>query len=79
MTKTAWTHKVVKVQRGTDGKWFAHRAAATFASEPEARQYAEAFSIEQAQIAGTKITVQTRGGQVVASYRTQATIDGSSY
>lgn len=65
---TTWTHKVVKTQRGMQGEWFAYRAAGTFGSEADARVYAEAFAHEQAGVAGTRITVQTRGRRVVASY-----------
>lgn len=67
--KSKWTHKVVKMQRGMRGEWFGHPAAATFASESEARAYAEEFAAEQraAGVAGTRITVQTRGNKTVAS------------
>lgn len=59
---TGWTHKVVKMQRGTDGKWFAHSTAATFGSEAEARAYAERFVAEQraAGVVGTRINVVAR-------------------
>lgn len=57
-----WQYKVVKSQRGMDGKWFAHPAAATFVSEADARQYAETFAAEQraAGVAGTRINVLSR-------------------
>ncbi len=59
---TGWTHKVIKMQRGTDGKWFAYPAAATFGSEAEARAYAERFAAEQraAGVAGTRVNVVAR-------------------
>lgn len=71
MTKTTWTHKVVKNQRGMQGKWFDYPAAATFSSEAQARQYAEIFAAEQtaAGVVGTRINVLTRGGRLVAEYR----------
>lgn len=64
-----WTYKVVKMQRGMDGRWHSYRAAGTFGSELEAREYAEAFASDQrvAGVVGTKITVQTRGGRVMAT------------
>jgi hypothetical protein len=65
-----WTHKVVKMQRGMQGKWFAYPAAQTFSSATEAEKYAHDFAAEQraAGVTGTKITVQTRGRKIVASY-----------
>ena len=42
-----WKYKVVKYSRGGDGKWFAHRAAATFVHFDEARDYARKFHAEQ--------------------------------
>jgi len=62
-----WTHKVVKLQRGEAGQWFAHRAAMT-GTEAEARQYAARFALEQRGVPGTTITVQTRGRRVVATF-----------
>lgn len=65
-TGSKWTHKVVKMQRGMRGEWFA-RAAAFTGSLDECQTYAAAFAAEQAGVAGTRITVQTRGGKVVES------------
>lgn len=57
-----WQFRVVKSQRGTDGKWFDYATAATFATEDAARKYAESFAVEQraAGVAGTKINVLSR-------------------
>ena len=68
-TKAAWTHKVVKKQRGLQGEWFSHPAAKT-GSEDECVAYAEAFAAEQraAGVVGTRITVIARkGGETVKS------------
>lgn len=58
---TEWTHKVVKSQRGMDGRWFAH-SAKTFANEQAARDFAERFAAEQraAGVVGTRINVLSR-------------------
>ena len=66
-----WKFKVVKSQRGGDGKWFAYRAAMTTADESEAREYARDFAANQAAagVVGTRINVLTRGGKHVAEYR----------
>ena len=65
-----WTHKVVKLQRGMNGQWFAHRAAMT-GTETEARIYAEKFATEQtnAGVTGTRIVVRTKGGKSIAEMR----------
>lgn len=57
-----WTHKVVKVARGMDGKWFDFPTAGTFGTELEARAYAARFASEQraAGVSGTRITVRAR-------------------
>lgn len=69
--KQAWTHKVVKTQRGNNGQWFRYPAAATFANEADAIAYAESFAAEQSDIAGTRILVVTRkGGRVVRDITT---------
>jgi hypothetical protein len=57
MTK-GWQYKVVKSQRGMDGKWFSYPAAATFAGEAEARLYAADFAANQQ--TGTRILVISR-------------------
>ena len=67
-TTKAWTHKVVKQQRGMRGQWFPYPAAYA-GTEDGARQYAAAFAAEQAGVGGTEITVQTRGRAIVAVYR----------
>ena len=63
-----WTHKVVKTQRGMDGKWFRYPAAATFASEPQAHDYAKQFAAEQKGVPGTRILVVARKGGAVTGY-----------
>lgn len=42
-----WNYKVVKMSRGCDGQWFAHRAAAAFETFAEACDYARDFHAEQ--------------------------------
>jgi hypothetical protein len=42
-----WTHKVVKMSRGGQGEWFAHKAAKTFTSLDAACEYARSFHAEQ--------------------------------
>lgn len=72
---TNWTYKVVKVQRGGDGKWFDYPTAATFCNEGNAIKYAEQFADEQRQVAGTKIVVRTRkGNRTIKSITTLATV-----
>lgn len=72
-TKKAWAFKVVKSQRENQGEWFRYRAAATFAAQADAEQYARDFASEQAGVPGTKILVVARkGGAVVASIPTQS-------
>jgi len=67
-----WTHKVIKTQRGGDGKWFRYPAAATFDSVEAADEYARHFAAQQAEVAGTRILVITRKGDaVVKDYRTE--------
>jgi len=60
-----WQFRVVKSQRGGDGKWFAHPTAATFATEDAARKYAESFAAEQraAGVIGTRINVLSRAAR----------------
>ncbi len=60
----SWTHKVVKKQRGGDGKWFAYPAAFT-GTEAECRDYAMRFAGKQRGVAGTRIVVESRGGKFV--------------
>jgi len=57
----SWTHKVVKSQRGTNGRWFA-QSSQTFANEQSAREFAEKFAAEQreAGVTGTRINVLSR-------------------
>lgn len=78
--KTAkWNYRVVKAQRGGDGKWFRYPAAKTFSNDADARKYAQEFAREQAGVAGTKILVLSRKNfrgpfgktNVVASIDTQ--------
>lgn len=68
--KKPWAYKVVKTQRGTQGEWFRHRTAATFAEQADAEEYARRFATEQRGVAGTRILVLARkGGRVVADIR----------
>lgn len=57
-----WRFKVVKSQRGNDGRWFSYPAAATFSEEADARSYAERFAASQraAGVVGTRINVLSR-------------------
>ena len=71
MKKQQWTYKVVKRQRGANGKAFWYPAAATFSSEHEARKYAVSFAEEQYGTVGTGIDVQTRGGHTVCQIDTR--------
>lgn len=64
-----WNYKVVKSQRGMDGKWFRYPAAATFEHFSDAEQYATEFAASQAGVSGTRINVLTRGGVSVAEHR----------
>jgi hypothetical protein len=67
-----WTHKVVKTQRGNRGEWFRYPAAATFSELAEADEYARRFVEEQHAVAGTRIlVVQRKGNLTVADYATQ--------
>ena len=67
---TAWTHKVVKAQRGSQGQWFRHRAAFTSADEAAAVAYAERFAADQVGVPGTRILVLTRkGDRLVREFR----------
>ncbi len=61
-TMAKWSYKVVKSQRGLDGKWFRHPAAATFQELDEAISYAKQFaaSQENAGVGGTRINVLSR-------------------
>jgi len=68
--KRKWTHKVLKRQRGGDGKWFRYPAAATFPSLEAARKYASEFAAEQRGVAGTCIDVETRAGRCVSTIDT---------
>lgn len=69
-TKKSWAYKVVKTQRGGDGKWFRYPAAFTSADEGEAIAYAERFAGEQAGVPGTRIIVVTRkGDSLVREFR----------
>jgi hypothetical protein len=63
-----WTHKVVKLQFGGDGKLFAYRGRA-FETEEKAIAYARDFAARQAGVAGTLISVKTRGGRTVKEFR----------
>ena len=62
--KTAWTHKVVKKQRGADGNWFKYPAAMTGTLD-EADKYAKKFAEDQTGKGG-RIT-QTGTGTAVGS------------
>ena len=57
-----WQFRVVKSQRGCDGKWFALPGGATFESRDAACKYAASFAAEQraAGVAGTRINVLSR-------------------
>jgi len=55
-----WNYKVVKSQRGMDGRWFSYPAAATFETEAKAREYAAQFAAQQRGIGGTRINVLSR-------------------
>lgn len=68
-----WTHKAVKMQRGSAGEWFSYPAATT-GTEEECRACAERFAAEQtaAGVVGTRIVLLTRGGKFVAEYRVGA-------
>ncbi len=59
---TTWTHKVVKSMRGMGGEFFDFPTAGTFASEQEAREYAESFARDQgaAGVRGARIEVRSR-------------------
>ncbi len=59
-----WRFRVVKRMRGAQGGYFDFPTAGTFASESEAREYAEAFAREQgaARVYGARIEVRTRKG-----------------
>lgn len=61
-TAQTWKYRVVKSQRGLDGKWFTCPAAATFKTELEAREYAEQFAVRQraAGVVGAMISVLSR-------------------
>lgn len=73
MSKTKWTHKVVKQSRGGQGEWFDHATAKT-GSLDECERYAEAFLAEQVSPTpmggslkgsmGHRITIRTRGGRI---------------
>lgn len=68
--KKPWAYKVVKTQRGGDGKWFRYRAAFTTADESAAIAYAEQFAADQAGVPGTRIIVVTRkGDRLVREFR----------
>ena len=68
--KLPWAYKVVKSQRGGNGKWFRYRAAFTSADESEAVAYAERFAAEQAGVPGTRVIVVTRkGDRLVREFR----------
>ena len=55
-----WTHKVVKSQRGADGKWFYYPSTSRFNTEEGALHYAKQFAAEQAGVPGTRILVLSR-------------------
>jgi hypothetical protein len=65
------------MQRGTDGQWFAYRAAMT-GSREECIAYAREFAAEQreAGVVATRITVQTRAGQNIFEARVNIYRDG---
>ena len=62
-----WTHKVVKKQLGTNGRWFSHPTAATFDHYDLALVYANHFAAAQREmkVTGTRICVVQRNGDVV--------------
>src|SRR5690606_31200438 len=66
-----WLFKVAKRMRGMDGDWFDFPTAATFATEDDARAYAERFAMEQGQggAGDARIDVRSRrGSRTVATY-----------
>jgi len=80
---TMWTHRVVKRAIGANGRWFDFPTAATFASEAAARDYAERFAAEQANVGGVEIDVRTRRGKcgygrgaIVATYANGVLVRG---
>lgn len=71
MSNRGWTHKVVKRQRGMDGKWFRSRGTA-HESEEAAITAAREFAEEQcaAGVAGTEIDVVARKGRkTIATFK----------
>lgn len=67
--RKAWAYRVVKTQRGGDGRWFRYPSAYTSADEGEAIAYAERFAAEQAGVPGTRILVLGRkGDRLVRSF-----------
>lgn len=70
-TMSNWTHKVVKRQRGMDGKWFNSRGTA-HESEEAAITAAREFAEEQcaAGVTGTEIDIVTRKGRkTIATFK----------
>jgi hypothetical protein len=57
-----WNYRVVKRARGLQGRWFDFPTAATFATEQDAREYAERFARGQAGVLGAAIDVRSRKG-----------------
>ncbi len=58
----SWSHKVEKMMKGSDGKWFSFGCAGTFQSEAEATEYAKTFAEEQraAGITTARFVVRSR-------------------
>lgn len=71
-----WTSKVVKRARGAQGEWFDFPTAGTFASESDARRYAEGFAREQIGVGGARIDVRNRRSGTIASYRVECYAPG---
>lgn len=61
---------VVKTQRGSDGKWFYHRAQASFEAFENAMKEAAWFADKQraAGVSGTRIIVRRGRNAVVAAF-----------
>ena len=72
-TKTrTWAFRVIKSQRGMRGEWFRYPTAATFSTQTEAEEYAARFAESQRGVAGTRILVVARkGDMVVREFRVQ--------
>jgi hypothetical protein len=67
MTATK-TYRVIKTQRGTDGRWFRYAPVRhRFTSADEANTYAQQFAESQAGVGGTRIIVVS-GRKTIATF-----------